>query len=73
LKFTPELQGLFKRWRTPPAELRESLAELWKSARSRSVELARSCLEEELSPPLSPPTAASLREMAQGTFPLHEG
>jgi hypothetical protein len=68
-----EMRGPFKRWRTPPAELRDSLAGLWKSARSKSVELARSCLAEELSPPLSPPTQAALQDMAQGRFPIHQG
>lgn len=71
-RLPPEMRTLFSRWRTPPAELRISLDALWKSAPTKLVELAEFCLAEDLSPPLSPPTQATLREMSQGKFPLGE-
>lgn len=65
-----ELQRLFTRWRKPPEELQRSLDALWNSAKHKLVELARFCLAEELSPPLSPPVQAALRDMALGKFQL---
>jgi hypothetical protein len=64
-----ELSPLFASWRSPPQDLLRSLAELWKNAAVRIVELAGQCLQTELTPPLAPPTVETLRAMQLGTFP----
>jgi hypothetical protein len=65
-----ELRRLFTRWRKPLEELQSSLDALWNTPEHKLVELARFCLAEALTPPLSPPTQAVLRDMGLGKFPL---
>ena len=64
-KLPDSLKVAFKAWRARPKELVRELARLWSDAPRITAELARSCLEVELEPPLAPPTRAALETMSQ--------
>ena len=60
----PELGQLFSSWRNPPRDLLHALTQLEDRRATVLPELARHCLDAELSPPLAPPTREALVKMA---------
>jgi len=68
-RFPKRLEGAFSTWRGRPDELVEDLGELFAEEARLRVELARGCVEVEMSPPLAPPTMATLRQMMAAPTP----
>ena len=62
----PELSALFMAWPKPPEDLVASLAQLWEAPRESAKRLAEHCLGVSLTPPLAPPTQATLEALAKG-------
>ena len=65
-RFPQRLKGAFSSWEARPTELVKDLAELFAREAALTRELAASCLEVALDPPLAPPTRAALEAMAAG-------
>jgi hypothetical protein len=61
----PELSALFIAWQKPPEDLVASLAQLWEAPRESAKRLAEHCLGASLTPPLAPPTRATLEAIAK--------
>lgn len=61
-----ELAALFVSWKKPPADLLESLAQLWQTPSESAKRLAEHCLRATLTPGLAPPTAEALRALLSG-------
>ncbi len=54
--FPEELRSVFKQWKKKPDAMLEKLDVLWTAPDQQAGELARACLEVELTPPPAPPT-----------------
>jgi hypothetical protein len=59
-----EMRALFTSWKKPPEDLLESLAQLWEAPSEAAKPLAEYCLRAALTPPLAPPTQATLEALA---------
>ncbi|MEZ4338808.1 MAG: hypothetical protein R3B82_19495 [Sandaracinaceae bacterium] len=64
-RFPKRLEGAFRAWQERPDELGEDLDLLFAEEDRVVKELARSCLEVALEPPLAPPTKEALEALAQ--------
>jgi len=61
-----EAASVFRTWKHAPDELVRALRPLWEDAETHQRELAESCLEAEITPPIIAPTRAALERLARG-------
>jgi hypothetical protein len=63
-RLDPQLSALFHGWNKAPEDLERSLSQLWEAPRDNARKLAAHCLRTSLTPPLAPPTQATLERIA---------